>query len=175
MLIRPDDPSERRTRRTYLSLGSNIEPRAEHLGQAILRLRELLFDVQVSGIYETEPWGYADQARFLNMVAVGDCSLEPVDLLHQAKQIESGLGRMPTFRYGPRVIDIDILLMNDLQMKTPELVIPHPHLLERAFVLVPLAELAPGLPIPGTDWTAMQALAKTNRAGVVLWQKERDA
>jgi 2-amino-4-hydroxy-6-hydroxymethyldihydropteridine diphosphokinase len=175
MLTRPDDLAERPMRRTYLSLGSNIEPRAEHLARAIELLHPLISGLQISQIFETKPWGYTDQARFLNMVAAGGCSLEPVDLLHQIKQIESDLGRKPTFHYGPRVIDIDILLMDDLQMTTPELVIPHPHLLERAFVLVPLAELAPDLPIPGTEWTVMQALAKTNRAGVVLWQKEQDA
>jgi 2-amino-4-hydroxy-6-hydroxymethyldihydropteridine diphosphokinase len=134
----------------YLSLGSNIEPRLDYLHQAIDRLHENLRDTHVSSIYETEPWGYTDQGRFLNLVIEGSTSLPPLELLQWVKQLETDIGRRTTFRYGPREIDIDILLFGDQIIQTDDLIIPHPRLLERAFVLIPLCELSPDLVIPGS-------------------------
>jgi 2-amino-4-hydroxy-6-hydroxymethyldihydropteridine diphosphokinase len=144
----------------YLSLGSNIEPRLDYLHQAIDRLRESMRDLRVSSIYETEPWGYTDQGRFLNLVLEGKTSLLPLDLLKLIKQIEFDIGRQTTFRYGPREIDIDILLYGDQVSHTNVLEIPHPRLLERAFVLIPLCELSPELIIAGVGVSIAAASEK---------------
>ena len=96
----------------------------------------------VSSLYETPPWGYADQPPFLNGAVRGRTTLSPHDLLALAKQIEHDLGRQPTFRNGPRPVDIDIALYDDQIIDEPEIQVPHPGLPERAFVLVPLAEVA---------------------------------
>jgi 2-amino-4-hydroxy-6-hydroxymethyldihydropteridine diphosphokinase len=144
----------------YLGLGSNIEPRLVYLHNAVDALRCELTELRVSSIYETEPWGFVDQARFLNCVITGNTELSAVDLLHRSKKIEHELGRRPTFKNGPRVIDIDILVYDQVQIQTEELTIPHPHLLERGFVLIPLRELADDLLIPGTDLTVAGAVKK---------------
>jgi len=103
----------------------------------------------ISSVYETEPVGYLDQPQFLNLVCTGKTWLSAQELLHYAKNIESVIGRQPTFRNGPRPIDIDILLFDDERIEQENLVIPHPRMFERAFVLVPLAEIAPKLTIDG--------------------------
>jgi len=94
-------------------------------------------------MYETEPWGERNQPRFINMAIEGETRLTPVRLLEVLKMIEDEVGRKETFRWGPRVIDLDILLYDDLVMDTSELIIPHPRMHEREFVLRPLAEIAP--------------------------------
>jgi 2-amino-4-hydroxy-6-hydroxymethyldihydropteridine diphosphokinase len=119
-----------------------------------------------SKIYATPPWGYADQPAFLNMAVKAETNLAPADLLIYLKGLEARLGRTQTFRYGPRQIDIDILFYDDLILNTPELVIPHPHLHERAFVLVPLADLAPDLVHPVLHRTIRELLADSDRAGI---------
>ncbi len=96
----------------------------------------------VSSLYETAPVGVADQPAFLNLAVTGESELEPEELLIAIKHIESEVGRRPTFRWGPRVLDIDILLYDDRQLETETLVIPHPEMTQRAFVLIPLAEIA---------------------------------
>jgi 2-amino-4-hydroxy-6-hydroxymethyldihydropteridine diphosphokinase len=101
-----------------------------------------------SSVYETPPWGYTDQAAFLNQVVMVNTYLAPDALLGHLKRLEAALGRVPNFQNGPRLIDIDILFFDDLVMNTPPLMIPHPRLHERAFVLVPLAEIAPDLVHP---------------------------
>jgi 2-amino-4-hydroxy-6-hydroxymethyldihydropteridine diphosphokinase len=90
---------------------------------------------------ESEPWGYAEQGRFLNMAVELDTGLAPLELLRAVKSIEKQMGRVPSVRYGPRLIDIDILKYGDVTMDTPELTLPHPRMLERDFVMVPLREL----------------------------------
>ncbi len=115
--------------------------------------------VKSSSIYETEPWGVADQPLFLNQVIEGETELTALGLLRFLKQIEQEMGRTETIRFGPRLIDLDVLLYGELQMQTPELTIPHPRMTQRAFVLVPLAEIAPRLQIPGTGMTVKEALA----------------
>jgi len=132
----------------YLALGTNLGDRAANLRAAITGLAP---DVQVlarSSVYETPPWGYTDQPSFLNMVLRAETSLDPHALLAYVKALETRLGREASFRYGPRKIDIDILFYDDRLLNQPVLQIPHPRLHERAFVLVPLAELAPDLVHP---------------------------
>jgi 2-amino-4-hydroxy-6-hydroxymethyldihydropteridine diphosphokinase len=131
------------TTRAYLGLGSNLGDRAGRLEDAIRRLGELGTVVERSTIVESAPWGYAEQPAFLNMALALDTALEPRALLDGVKRIERAMGRTPTFRNGPRVIDIDILLYGDARVQEPDLVIPHPRMHERAFVLQPLAEIAP--------------------------------
>jgi 2-amino-4-hydroxy-6-hydroxymethyldihydropteridine diphosphokinase len=131
--------------RVYLGLGSNLGNRLSNLNAAQTSLAPHLSILAASPVYETAPWGYADQPAFLNQVLLVETDLSPVDLLAVLKKAEGELGRVSTFRYGPRLIDMDILFYDDLVLETPDLVIPHPRLAERAFVLVPLADLAPDL------------------------------
>ncbi|MBI2864874.1 MAG: dihydropteroate synthase [Chloroflexi bacterium] len=139
----------------YLGLGSNVGDKEANIAEALARLREKMAIEQVSSLYETEPVGYKNQPDFLNAVCRGSTNLEPEELLAFAKQIEKAMGRATTVRYGPRSIDIDILFYGQIVMHTLDLTIPHARLHERAFVLVPLAEIAPELRHP--------ALAKTVR------------
>jgi 2-amino-4-hydroxy-6-hydroxymethyldihydropteridine diphosphokinase len=143
----------------YIALGTNLGDRQANLAQAREGLPPAVRVARVSPVYETEPWGYTDQPRFLNQVFHTETNLAPKELLAYLKRLESVLGRTPTFHYGPRLIDLDILLYDDLQIETPHLTIPHPHLSERAFVLVPLADLAPDLEIPGLGKSVRELLA----------------
>ena len=127
--------------------------------------------LQASPIYETEPWGYLDQPAFLNQALKAETDLPPLDLLAYLKDLEAQLGRRPNFRYGPRLIDIDILIYDDLVLSLPGLEIPHPRLAERAFVLVPLADLAPDLCYPGNGHTMRELMEHTRRAGVTLFSQ----
>ncbi len=131
--------------RVYVALGSNLGDRWGYLSRAVERMRAFMTVDAVSRVYETAPWGYADQPDFLNMVLSGETDLSPRGLLAALKEVERDLGRRPTVRYGPRVIDLDILFYDRVCTSTPELTIPHPRLHERAFVLVPLADIAPDL------------------------------
>ena len=135
----------------FVGLGSNLGDRAAYLRRAVEALEGLprTSVVRVSSVYETRPWGLVDQPDFLNQVAELRTSLGPVELLRSALAIEDRLGRQRTVRWGPRTVDIDLLLYDDLVMDTPELTLPHPRMLQRAFVLVPLAELEPQLQVAG--------------------------
>jgi len=104
--------------------------------------------LKTSSVYETDPWGETEQAPFLNLVALLSSSLEPAELLAEAKRIERELGRDPRHHWGPREIDVDLLLSEGLQVGIPDLVVPHPALMSRPFVLTPLAEIAPELRLP---------------------------
>jgi len=126
----------------YLGLGSNLGDRERNLLDAIERLGEKVAVTQMSLPYDTEPVDYNDQPRFLNAVVKGETKLAPEDLLAFVKRIEVDLGRTVSIVNGPRLIDIDILLYNDVVMDTPSLTIPHARYAERAFVLVPLVEIA---------------------------------
>ncbi len=128
---------------TYLALGTNLGDRLANLRTAIDSLAPKLRVTRTSTIYETPPWGYADQPSFLNMVIEAETSLKPRALLRYLKEKEDELGRVKNFRNGPRKIDLDILFYDDLILEEENLVIPHPRLHERAFVLVPLADIAP--------------------------------
>ncbi|MCK5429289.1 MAG: 2-amino-4-hydroxy-6-hydroxymethyldihydropteridine diphosphokinase [Anaerolineales bacterium] len=126
----------------YLGLGSNLGDRERNLLDAIERLGEEVVVQQISSPYDTEPVGYDDQPRFLNAVVKGETKLPPDALLKFVKKIEVDLGRAASFINAPRLIDIDILLYDDVVIDTPSLTIPHSRYAERAFVLVPLVEIA---------------------------------
>ncbi len=144
----------------YLSLGSNLGDRRENLDKALDYLSQRTRLVKVSSVYDTEAVGNAEQPRFLNLVCQVSTRLAPAELLLLAKGIERKLGRQPGKANAPRPIDIDILFFGDKVVNTPELVIPHPRLTERAFVLVPLAEIAPELKHPASDKTVKELLGE---------------
>ncbi|MGH2497260.1 MAG: GTP cyclohydrolase MptA [Ktedonobacteraceae bacterium] len=154
------------THSIYLALGSNLGDRRGNLAAALQRLREVMEITIVSSVYETEPVGYVDQPRFLNLVLSGQTLLSPQELLQAVKQIEKTLGREATFRNGPRLIDIDIIFYDNLHIKQDDLTIPHPRMAERAFVLVPLAEIAPDRIDPVSGKSAQQLLAEVPQEGV---------
>lgn len=129
--------------KAYLSLGTNIGNRIENLQNAIsaLNLLPLTSVTQVSNVYETDPVGYDDQDDFLNIVIEVETKLNSDNLLGAALGIEAGLGRIRTIKNGPRVIDIDLLLYGDESKNTETLILPHPRMMERGFVLVPLSDI----------------------------------
>ena len=120
----------------------------------------------VSPVYETPPWGVTDQPAFLNQVVMGFTTVSPHRLLDKLKRIEKQMGRQETIRFGPRLIDLDILLYGQRILQTHRLQIPHPRMLERAFVLVPLVEISPQITIPGTGKTAADYLALIDTTGI---------
>ena len=132
----------------YLALGTNLGNRLANLNTAISSLSPQMNVKVKSHVYETPPWGFADQPAFLNQVVKAETDEGPEHLLRHLKRLEAALGRVPNFQNGPRLIDIDILFYDDLVLDTTSLVIPHPRLHERAFVLVPLADIAPDLVHP---------------------------
>jgi 2-amino-4-hydroxy-6-hydroxymethyldihydropteridine diphosphokinase len=138
---------------TYLALGSNIGDREKNLREAIHLLRESPLQItKISSICETEPVDYLDQPWFLNAVLEAQTDLPAAELLAALRNIESRMGSKKAFAKGPRLIDLDILLYGDATIDTPDLQIPHPRMLQRNFVLVPLAEIAPTLRHP--SWPA---------------------
>ena len=159
----------------YLGLGSNLGDREASLSDAMERLAypPRLTILRCSSIYETAPWGYTEQPDFLNCVLEVRTRLSPACLLRRAKEVEHEAGRQPGRRYGPRLIDVDILLYGTLtlDLDDPDLQIPHPRMDKRAFVLVPLAELAEGLMHPTLHRT-IGDLARTveDQEGVRFWK-----
>lgn len=139
----------------YVGLGSNLGDRQENLRAALSELRGLpaITLMRVSSLYATAPVGVTEQPEFLNALAALETSLSAMDLLGVFLHLENKMGRVRTFRWGPRVIDLDLLLYGDAQIALPFLTVPHPRLRERAFVLVPLAEIAPELVLPGDQRT----------------------
>jgi 2-amino-4-hydroxy-6-hydroxymethyldihydropteridine diphosphokinase len=158
----------------YLALGSNLGDREKNLRDALERISKFAHVTHVSSIYETEPWGVKDQPWFLNLVCEATTKLSPVDLLRHAKKIEIEMGRTEAVRFGPRPIDIDILLYDRVIRLDPALTIPHPRLHERAFVLVPLAEIAPTLVHPRLRVTIRKLLAQLeSKEEVKLYRKAK--
>lgn len=137
----------------YLSLGTNMGDREKNLKDAVNIIKR--FDstkiIKVSKIYETEPWGYTDQGNFLNLCLEIKTSLSPYELLEKCQDAEQYLKRERLIRWGPRTIDIDILLYNDIICEDEKLILPHPRIQERAFVLIPLMDLNEELIIKGQD------------------------
>lgn len=157
----------------YLGLGSNMGDRQGNLSRALDLLSRKLQMGEVSSVYDTEPMGDVSQPHFLNMVCQVYTRIAPEALLILAKGIETKLGRASGKPNAPRPIDIDILLYGDRVIETPELVIPHPRLAERAFVLVPLAEIAPALKHPVSGETIKELLQGiTEKQGVFKWENE---
>ncbi|MFJ6414881.1 2-amino-4-hydroxy-6-hydroxymethyldihydropteridine diphosphokinase [Terribacillus saccharophilus] len=159
-------------KQAWIALGSNIAPRETYLQQAIQTLNEHaeIKLNQVSTVYETDPVGYEEQDQFLNLVAEVETSLKPMELLHVCQKIEQDLGRKRIIRWGPRTVDLDILLYSTENMNVEELTLPHQRMHERAFVLVPLAEIAPELLLKGKrvqEW--LDTLAAQDVQGVRSW------
>lgn len=156
--------------RVYLALGTNLGERMQNLREAMVRLESGVRISRVSSVYETEPWGVTSQPRFLNLVVEGETELEPHALLDFLKRIERGMGRTVGARYGPRSIDLDILLYDNQTLSDDRLEIPHPRLAERRFVLVPLVEIAPTVLHPRLNQTAQELLNLLPDTGdVKLW------
>lgn len=152
--------------RIGLGLGANLGDAPASLRRAVDLLREagLVFDA-VSSLYSTKPWGVTDQPDFVNACALARTTLDPLPLLDLLKATERAMGRRETRRWGPRAIDLDLLFYDDLAWRDERLVLPHPGVLERAFVVLPLAEIAPDQVIGGTRLAEAAAGAET--AGVV--------
>ncbi|MCD6055301.1 MAG: folK [Gammaproteobacteria bacterium] len=139
-----------KARRAYIGLGSNLNNPQHQLEQAISHLKALPESsfIKVSSFYQTKPVGFLDQPDFINAVAAIDTTLDPFDLLKELQQIENKQGRMRTQRFGPRTLDLDILLYGNQSIHTDKLIIPHPELLLRQFVIRPLLEIAPAIKLP---------------------------
>ena len=151
----------------YLGLGTNLGDRMGHLCQALSTLTGLQ---ACSSVYETEPWGNPNQPRFLNLCVELHTPLTPEALHASTQALEQRLGRQPGGeRWGPRPIDIDLLCYDDLVIQTDRLTIPHPRIAARAFVLKPLAEIAPDLHIPGLPGTVADLLAAIPAADRLAW------
>jgi len=154
----------------YLSLGTNIGNRAENLKQAITSLSPQMRVKKKSKVFETPPWGYTDQEPFLNQIVKVTTYLDPEPLLKHLKRLEVALGRKATFRYGPRLIDLDILFFDDLVLSTPILTIPHPHVHDRGFVLVPMMDIAPDHMHPVMKKSIREMIALCNTEGIVPYE-----
>ena len=146
----------------YLGLGTNLGDRESYLAQALKELGGLpTMEIgAVSSIYETAPVGLTDQPDFLNLVVSVRTTLSPRELMDALLNIENKMGRVRTVRWGPRVIDLDLLLFGDVRVGVPGLSVPHPRLRERSFVLIPLAEIAPDLIFPGEKMTIKKLAEK---------------
>ncbi len=154
----------------YLSLGSNLGDRLANLRKAISNLPPKVKPILQSPVYETQPWGYSDQPDFLNQCIQAETELEPLDLLAYLKDLEAAIGRKETFRFGPRLIDLDILFYDDLIYDSPNLTLPHPRISERSFILIPLSDIAPELFHPVLRRTVEQLKTEIDSSSVVLFE-----
>ena len=149
-----------------LGLGANLGDPAANLRRAVALLREAGLEIEaISSLYRTKPWGVTDQPDFINACALARTALEPLALLDLVQATERAMGRRPTRRWGPRPIDIDLLFIEDAPWRDRRLTLPHEGLMERAFVLLPLAEIAPDLVVGGRRLA--DAADVVDRSGVV--------
>ena len=159
----------------FISLGSNIGNRYDNLASAIKRLTSYsgIHLVNYSSIYETDPIGYEDQDLFLNMVIEIQTALSPIDLLELCLEIELELGRKREIKWGPRTIDLDILTFNQENIESEKLIVPHPRMFERAFVIIPLLEIihdSPFLKIYKLLESSLEELP--DKEGVRIWKRK---
>lgn len=144
--------------RVYIGLGSNLGDRVGHLRDAVRRLSAIMRVERVSQLYVAAPLGYVRDDAYINAVLCGASAMTPIELLEMLQSIELAMGRRPGVQFGPRPIDLDLLFYDLIQMETLKLVIPHPRIAQRAFVLKPLAEIAPNLMHPVLYYTISQLL-----------------
>ena len=156
----------------YLGLGSNLGNRLSNLKAAVSQFSPQLRVLDVSQVYETPPWGFTDQPHFLNQAVKAATYESAQALLQHLKRLEIALGRQPGFKNGPRKIDIDILMYDDLVVSTPPLVLPHDQIQNRAFVLVPLNDLAPDLRHPVLKKTVRELLAAVDSSQIKVHVRE---
>ena len=158
----------------FISIGSNIGDRLYYLHEAVkaLDIHDSIVVIKVSSIYETDPVGFEDQDHFLNMVIKVKTELTPYELLRVNQEIEHKLGRKREIRWGPRTLDLDILLYNHENIETKELIIPHPRMTERAFVIVPLEEVESTLEIPNQGKISLIINELLDREGVRVWKRK---
>ena len=155
--------------RVFLGLGSNLGDRMGHLEQGLGILGERMRLVKVSSIYETEPWGFEEQPAFLNCVVEGVAVASPEGVLEILKEAEKRVGREAMFEWGPRVFDADLLFYGKRIVNLPQLTVPHPRIPQRAFVLVPMAEIAPDLVHPLFGMTVEVMAARVEGREGVRW------
>ena len=155
----------------FLALGSNLGNRAANLKEAIASLPPQMEVKAKSKVYETPPWGYIEQEKFLNQVLMAKTYLEPEALLKHLKRLEVALGRKVTFQNGPRLIDIDILFYDNLVFESPTLMIPHPRVHERGFVLLPMMDIAPDFIHPVKQKSVRDLIAGCDLRGIVQMEK----
>lgn len=159
----------------FIGLGSNMGDRYQYLVQAVDLIADAPFIelVNTSSVYETDPVGYEDQDQFLNMVIEIKTDLSAEQLLANCMRIEQELGRKREIKWGPRTIDLDILLYNQENIETEELAVPHPRMLERAFVMVPLLEICPDIEIPEKGKSHfLHRDQYPNTEGVRIWKRK---
>ena len=150
----------------YLALGTNLGDRSANLKQAIAALTPQMEVKAKSQVYETPPWGFEDQPKFLNQAIKANTYLDAEPLLKHLRRLEVALGRKESFLNGPRLIDIDLLFYDDLVIDKPSIVIPHPRLPVRGFVLLPLMDIAPDLVHPITKKSVREMAALCNMEGI---------
>ncbi|MFQ5747137.1 MAG: 2-amino-4-hydroxy-6-hydroxymethyldihydropteridine diphosphokinase [Gemmatimonadota bacterium] len=162
--------------RVAVGLGSNLGTRHEHLKLGVARLETLLFGCRASAVYETDPLHVTDQPRFLNQCVVGRTDRDPLEFLKALRAIERDAGRMRgvgELRFGPRTLDLDLLLFGERVVREEDLTVPHPRISERPFVLVPLAEIAGDWPVPGTGATVRELSERAGSDGVWPYTERR--
>lgn len=158
----------------YIGLGSNLGDRVANLREAVQRLSAIIKIEKASQLYVAAPLGYVRDDAFVNAVVSGSTTLKPLDLLEMMQAIEAAMGRRPGVQFGPRPIDLDLLFYDAVQIETRKLTIPHPRLAQRAFVLKPLAEIAPNLMHPVHYYTVTQLLQDAEDANQVQIYSQED-
>jgi len=154
----------------YLGLGSNLGNRLTNLKNAVSNLTPQMKVKKKSPVYETPPWGDTEQPMFLNMCVKVETYMDPENLLRHLKRLEVALGRVPNHKNGPRLIDIDILFYDDIAFNMPSIIIPHPRVHERGFVLVPLNDIAPDLVHPEFRKTVKEMMLMVGRKDISVYE-----